>query len=213
MEETFAELRALQEEGKIRHIGVCNFGCADLRRALATGVTIVSNQISYNLLWRGIEDEVVPLCLARGIAILPWGPMAQGLLCGKFATADDVPPARQRSRLFCGAGAGARAQQRHGEAGCEAEAFAALGKIRGVADALGQSMANVSLAWVREQPGVTSTLMGARTPAQLARNLESIGLELSPATLSSLNDAGKAVKEALGANLDPYEAADSTRIL
>ena len=58
LEDTLAELDRCRREGKIRHIGVCNFGVSDLKRALATGVPIVSNQICYNLLWRGIETEV-----------------------------------------------------------------------------------------------------------------------------------------------------------
>ena len=66
------------EGGKIRHIGVCNFGVADLRAAIATGVPIVSNQVCYNLLWRGIETELVPLCIEHGISILPWSPLQQG---------------------------------------------------------------------------------------------------------------------------------------
>ena len=213
MEETFTALASLQAEGKIRHVGVCNFGVSDLRRAIATGVQVVSNQISYNLLWRGIEHEVVAFCREHDIQILPWGPMAQGLLCGKFATADDVPPARQRSRLFCGRGPGARPQQRHGEPGCEAQVFAALEKFKCIAASVDASMANIALAWVRQQPGVASTLMGARTPEQLARNLQSLQLELTPKVLGLLSDAGEDVKLTLGANLDPYESEDSTRII
>ena len=66
------------EGGKIRHIGVCNFGVADLREAIATGAPIVSNQVCYNLLWRGIETELVPLCIEHGISILLWSPLRQG---------------------------------------------------------------------------------------------------------------------------------------
>lgn len=108
-----AALDVLRKEGKIKHIGVCNFGCEDLAEALATGVPIVSNQICYSLLWRGIEGGVVDLCRANNIGILPWGPLTQGLLAGKFASADDVPPGRARTRLF----SNKRPQQRHGEAG------------------------------------------------------------------------------------------------
>lgn len=80
---------------------------------LVQGTKIVSNQICYNLLWRGIEDEVVPFCIENGIAILPWSPMGQGLLTGKVLSADEVQPGRQRSRLF----SSKRPQQRHGEPG------------------------------------------------------------------------------------------------
>ena len=72
---------------------------------------------SYSLLWRGIESEVVSLCLKHNIGILPWGPLGQGLLAGKFASPDDVPPGRARTRLF----SNKRPQQRHGEPGLEGE--------------------------------------------------------------------------------------------
>lgn len=126
LKDTLLKLAELQKAGKIRHIGVCNFGVKDLTEALSTGVRIVSNQICYNLLWRGIEPEVMPLCLKEDIAILPWSPIGQGLLAGKFQTADDVPPGRARSRLF----SNKRPQQRHGEPGLEAEAFRCIDKIR-----------------------------------------------------------------------------------
>ena len=132
LEETLAALRECQAAGKIKHIGVCNFGVQDLKRALATGVQIASNQICYNLLWRGIEEEVVPFCMEHNISILPWSPMGQGLLTGKVLHADDVQPGRQRSRLF----SNKRPQQRHGEAGLEDETFACINKIRWYAAAL-----------------------------------------------------------------------------
>ena len=209
LEETLAALEECKAEGKIKHIGVCNFGVEDLKRALATGTKIVSNQICYNLLWRGIEDEVVPFCIENNIAILPWSPMGQGLLTGKVSSADEVQPGRQRSRLF----SNKRPQQRHGEPGLEDETFAAIRKMKWVSDKLEEPMANVSLAWAREMPGITSLLMGARTQSQLERNLTSLQLSLDPTTVELLNDAGAEVKQKLGANLDPYESADSTRIV
>jgi len=215
LEETLQALSELRAEGKIRNIGVCNFGVNDLKRALATGVPIVSNQISYNLLWRGIEEEVVPFCIANNIAILPWSPMGQGLLTGKFKTADDVPAGRQRSRLFCGRGEGARTQQRHGEDGFEVETFESISKSAAIAGRLtpAAKLEHVALAWVRQKPGVTSTLMGARNIKQLQGNLESLNLTLSSDELASLDDATDELKCKLGhTNLDPYEGADSTRI-
>ena len=85
--------------------------------------------------------------------------------------------------------------------------------MKWVSDQLEEPMANVSLAWAREMPGITSLLMGARTQSQLERNLTSLRLSLDPTTVELLNDAGAEVKLKLGANLDPYESADSTRIV
>ena len=77
LEETMRALQECQSEGLIKNIGVCNFGVRDLQTVLSTGVKIVSNQICYNLLWRGIEPEVLPFCKVNGIGILPWSPIGQ----------------------------------------------------------------------------------------------------------------------------------------
>jgi len=208
LEATLAALDECRRAGLIRHIGVCNFGVGDLQRALGTGVPIVSNQLCYHLLWRGAEDEVMPFCAAHNIAILPWSPLAQGLLTGKMREPQAVPAGRARSRLF----SSSRPQQRHGEPGLERETFAALDKFAWMSERLGAPMANVALAWLKDQPGVCSVLMGARTPAQLRRNLDSLALHLEPAVLSLLRDAGEEIKRKLGPNLDCYEGAATSRI-
>ena len=110
---TMLELAKLKAEGKIKHIAVCNFGMEDIKQLLEIGVPIISNQLCYGLLWRGVERGLAKLCEDNGIAIMPWGSLGQGLLCDKFATADDVPAGRARSRIF----SNKRPQQRHGEAG------------------------------------------------------------------------------------------------
>jgi len=156
LETTLQALDQLRKEGKIRHIGVCNFGVQDLTRAINTGIPIVSNQISYSLLWRGIEDSVVPLCIKHNISILPWGPILQGLLAGKF-TPENIPEGRARSRLF----ANTRPAQRHGEPGLEKEVWEALKHIEEISKKVPASMSDTSLAWLLHKPGVTSLMMGS----------------------------------------------------
>merc|ERR1712031_131235 len=133
-----------------------------------------------NLVWRGIEAEVIPFCIENNIAILPWSPMGQGLLTGKYKTANDVPAGRQRSRLFCGHGEGARPQQRHGESGFEVETFASIEKLVWISRHLAPpaKLEHVALAWLRQQPAVKSVLMGARNIEQLQGNLKSLELIL-----------------------------------
>jgi aryl-alcohol dehydrogenase-like predicted oxidoreductase len=211
--DTLATLDELRKAGKIRNIGVCNFGVEDLKAALATGVPIVSNQICYNLVWRGIENEVLPFCIANNIAVLPWSPLGQGLLVGKYGSADDVAPGRARSRLFCGSGPGARPQQRHGEPGLEKETFAAIAAMKTAAEAHGTTLTNASLAWLRVKPAIGSVLMGARNVQQLERNLESLAVTMPESLDSALTAAGEPIKIGLGANLDPYESAATTRIV
>ena len=109
----FLDLMELQKEGKIKHIGVSNFGVRQLADALETGVTIAVNQLAYNLLTRAVEFEILPFCRQRGIGVLAYSPLLQGVLTGAFPTIADIPPYRARTRHF----SGARDTSRRGEAG------------------------------------------------------------------------------------------------
>lgn len=216
LEETIAALEEAKRLGLIHHVGVCNFGVQDLRDVLAAcaavgAAPIVSNQVCYSLVWRHLEEEVVPFCEQHGISILPWGPLCQGVLTGKFGSVEDVPPGRQRSRLF----SAARPFQRHGEAGFEQELESALAAIAGIADGDGAPMANTALAWAVGQPGITSVLMGARSVNQLTRNLDClVQCPLSAATRAALESATVDLKNKLQrtGNLDPYEPAITSRM-
>jgi myo-inositol catabolism protein IolS len=85
MQAAFTELRTLQEEGKIKHIGVSNFGVKQLTAALATGCKIASNQLCYNLLTRAIEFEVLEVCKANNVGVICYSPLLQGMLTDKTA--------------------------------------------------------------------------------------------------------------------------------
>ncbi len=199
LEETVDALERLRQAGKIRHIGVSNFGVRDLSDMLTVS-ECVSNQIPLSLLWRVIERAIQPLCVANDVSIICYSPLAQGLLTGRYATADDVPDGLARIRLY----AGTRPMARHGEPGCEEEVFAAVTEVRRIADGLGWSMAEVSLAWVRQQPGVASILIGARNPDELQWDLPALGRVLPADALAALDVATAAVKAALGDNPDPW---------
>ncbi len=206
LEETVASLETLQRQGKIRAIGVSNFGVQDLSAILKL-TDVVTDQLPYSLLWRVIEDGVQPLCLERNVGIICYSPLAQGLLSGRYASADEVPGGLARTRHY----AGSSPQSQHGEAGCEAEVFTALAEIRRIAAGLGQPMAAVALAWVRQQPGVTSFLVGARKPEELAWNLPSLQLELSADVVAELNRVTLPVKQALGNNPDMWMSPSRMR--
>jgi len=137
--DTVGALQRLQEEGKIRAFGVSNFGVGDLGDLLALG-PCTSNQLPYSLLWRAIEYGIQTVCVEHGISILTYSPMEQGLLTGKFGSADEVPDGRARTRFF----SGDRPLARHGEAGHEQETFAAIHRIRAIADGAGLPMADPS---------------------------------------------------------------------
>ena len=207
VEDAFATLAALQAEGKIKTIGVSNFGVHQLQEALSTGVKIEVNQLCYNLLSRGIEIDLMPFCASQKIGILAYSPLAQGLLTGKFRSADEMPPARTRTRHF----RGDRPGSRHGEAGAEEEVFAAVEGLRQVALELQAPPAQVALAWCLGRPEITCVLPGIRTAGQLAENEAGAQLKLSPGIMARLNDLTLALREKLGSSQDYYQNRDDPR--
>ncbi len=204
--ETVGALEGLRTEGKVRAFGVCNFGVGDLTDLLAVG-PCATNQLPYSLLWRAIEYDIKQKCSDNGIGILCYSPLMQGLLAGKFATADEVPVGRARTRHF----SKDRPQARHGEVGCEQETFAALEQIRRISAQVDVPMAQVALAWLAQQPGVTSILAGARTPDQIHDNVQAAGVTLPVAVVAELSAATEEVKGKLGPNPDMWMAESRFR--
>ncbi len=203
----FDTLCALQAEGKVRAIGVSNHGVEQLQRVLATGAAIAANQVCYNLLSRAVETGILPLCREAQIGIITYMALMQGLLTGKYATADEVPPFRARTRHF----SGQRPGSRHGEEGAETEAFAALQRIRSLASEWEMPMGQLATAWVAAQPGVSCVLVGARTPAQVIDNLKTTTLALSTENIARLNEATEALRLRLGPNADYFQGWESRR--
>lgn len=195
--ETMTALEKLRDQGKVRALGVCNFGPIDLTDLLSVG-TIVTNQLPYSLLWRVIEREIQPICNQHNIGIICYSPLMQGLLTGRYESAQDVPEGLARTRLYNSD----RFMARHNEPGCETEVFNALQEIRNIAQKIDQPMASVALAWVKQQTGITSLLVGARKPEEVAWNLPTIDLTLSDQVVQKLTAATESVKEKLGNNPD-----------
>jgi myo-inositol catabolism protein IolS len=199
-DEVIASFEALRDEGKIQACGVCNFGPAHLQRLRTVGHGWLTNQLPYNLLWRAIEFEIVELCQRDGLGILAYSPLQQGLLTDRWKHADEVPEGRSRSRHF----RGNRPMGRHGGPGFEAETFAALEAIRSVAERAGRPMGHVAIAWLRQQPGVSSVLTGARSPAQVEDNLAALSLTLDAESLAELDRATLDLKGKLGPDPDMW---------
>jgi len=204
----FNTLKELQQEGKIKHIGVSNFGVRQLRDALATGVTISVNQLPYGLFLRSIEYELLPFCQAQGIGVIAYSPLLQGLLTGKYNSADDMPQYRTRTRHFNGN----RKQSRHGGPGCEPELFKALNQIKQISENLKVSMAELALAWTLKTPGITCVIPGARNVGQLKANIKSTNLEISDEIYKKLQEISYPIKEHLGKYVDIYESIENQRI-
>lgn len=206
LDETLSAMEKLVAEGKVRAIGVCNFGPIDLAAATEKH-RIQTNQICYNLLYRAAEFELREQCVRCGVGILCYSPIAQGLLTGRFESADQVPDLRARSRHF----SSKRPQARHSEPGCEAETFAAIERIRQICRRIELPMADVAMAWLLHQPGVLAVLAGASRPEQVRRNVAAADLTLSAQILNELDQATRELKHRLGPNLDPWQTDSRVR--
>ena len=196
--QTLADLR---REGKIRAIGVSNFGPEDMAQYAEYG-EFVSNQLAYSLLFRSIEAEIQPECVKRQAGILCYSPLCQGLLTGKFATPEDVPAGRARTRHF----SPKRPQVRHQEPGLESETFAALAELRAWCAKRREPLARVALAWLLHQPAVTAVIAGARSPEQVADNAAAADLDLDAADLAALAERTATLTRKLGTNADMWQS-------
>ena len=207
-EDTMAEMARLKDEGKVRFVGCSNFGKRDLEAVLKID-HIEINELAYNLLFRAIEYEIVPMCLEHGVSVAPYSPLLHGILTGKFAALDDIPDERARTRHFSSL---RRPMTRHGGPGAEAETAAAFERIREVCDSAGLPMTNVALAWLLRQPAVTTVIAGARSPEQVRANATAVELALSDDIVAALTLATEPLKTAFGTNADMWESEQNTRM-
>jgi aryl-alcohol dehydrogenase-like predicted oxidoreductase len=181
LEETVRALDDLVRAGKVRYVGCSNFAAWQLMKALAiadrtAAHRFASQQIYYSLAGRDAEQDLIPLSLDQNVGVLVWGPLASGLLSGKFrrgdAFAEDtrmaVPGTQSLFELE--------------------KAFDIVDVARQIAAARGVSVAQVALNWLLAKPGVTSVILGARTEQQLLDNLGAARWRLSRAEVAALND-------------------------
>ena len=207
IEAALETMEALRQEGKIRYIGVSNFGVQQLAEAFAVGVPIVCNQLHYNLLCRMLEFEILDFCIDRGIGVVSYAPLMQGLLTGKYGSLDEIPLKRRRTRHFHSRREGTR----HGEVGAEEELEAALAGISAVAERIGISMSVLALSWCLSNPAITCTLTGARDVGQLHGNLVAADMPLGPGLIEELDEITAPLKQKLGKHPDYFEAEGKSR--
>lgn len=207
LSDTLGALDQLKQSGKIRAYGVSNFGEKSLAECKSFGYQVSSNQMAYNLLFRAIEYRILPKCMEDRIPILCYSPIMQGLLTGKFTSAEDVPDDRARTRHFTKD----RPHSRHQDKGCEELTFKTIRAIQDVAVELGVSMEGLSLAWLLAQEGVGGVIVGGRNPAQVRKNMETLKIDLSVDTLNRLNEITEQLKDVLGENADLWQT--DTRVV
>ena len=195
-EETMEGLLRLKEQGKIRAVGVCNFGNSDLNGILKAG-RIETNQISYNLIWRAIEYSIQETCIKNDVGIMCYSPLMHGILTGKYHTADDVPDSRARTKHF------SQSRTPNG-AGFEEETFEAINRIRKISKECGISMSYLSVLWLLHQKGIVSVLAGGRNSEQVKENADIIKMKITEDVIRELTLATDSLKEKLGPNADMW---------
>jgi aryl-alcohol dehydrogenase-like predicted oxidoreductase len=173
IEETLGALDDVVRAGKVRYLGASNWTARHLAKALRMAAfPFVSLQAYYSLVGRDLEHELAPLCVEEGLGILPWSPLAGGLLSGKYRKGDsgrrsnfDFPPVES------------------------AVGDAALDALQSLSQEKGASMAQLANAWLLHQPGVSSVIIGASREDQLHDNLKAAEIRFTPEELAKLSSA------------------------
>jgi aryl-alcohol dehydrogenase (NADP+) len=187
IDETLRAMDSFVRAGKVRYYGFSNFTGWQLTKAVHRAREMnlaapVSLQPQYSLLVREIEWEIVPAAQDAGLGLMPWSPLGGGWLTGKYRR-DQRPSGA--TRLGEDPGRGMEAWERRGTE----RTWNVIDAVQRIAEGRGVSMAEVALAWVTDRPGVTSTILGARTMDQLETNLRAAGLHLTDAETAVLDEA------------------------
>jgi aryl-alcohol dehydrogenase (NADP+) len=183
VDETVEAFDAVVKAGKARYVGVSNYHAYRVARALgrseALGLAkLVSVQPRYNLLFRQIERELLPFCEEEKLAVIPYNPLAGGMLTGKHQRG--APPAGTRFTL-------GSAAKTYTERYWQEREFATVQAFTGLARQAGVEPATLAVAWVLANPAITAPLVGASRPEQLAANVAAVGYRLDPALKQTLD--------------------------
>jgi aryl-alcohol dehydrogenase-like predicted oxidoreductase len=208
VDDAFAALLRLQEQGKVRHLGVSNFGRRPLAEALRHCPRLVANELPYNLLSRAIEREMLPVCRQRGIGVIGYMALLQGVLTDLYPSLDDLPSWQRRTRHF---DARKTSSARHAGCGHEEELLQALAGIRAVCHETGDTLAELALKWAVANPDVTCSLVGSRSVAELEANVRAVSRPLPREVVSRLNAITDPLQERMGPSFDYYESAENDR--
>ncbi len=200
LEETMQAFADVVRQGKALYIGVSEWTAEQIRAghdlAVDLGVSLISSQPQYSLLWRVIEAEVVPTSAELGVSQIVWSPMAQGVLSGKYVPGQ-APPAGSRATDRTG---GASAIQRF----MTDDVLAAVQKLKPIAESVDLTMAQLAIAWVLQNDNVAAALVGASRPEQVQDNVKAAGVRLPDEVLRQIDEAVGGV-----AVTDPGATADN----
>jgi aryl-alcohol dehydrogenase-like predicted oxidoreductase len=182
IEETMSALHDLVSAGKVRYIGFSDTPAWKVAEAQVTArfrgwAPLIALQIEYSLLERTVEGELVPMAQELGLGITPWSPLKSGVLSGKYTRANAGTQKADRGAWV--------------ESALNEKAYAIIDQLIKIGKELDTTPARVALAWVQSRPGVTSTILGARTMKQLDDNLSALDVHLRPEHITALNDLSK----------------------
>lgn len=185
LEETLRAFDDLVRQGKVLYVGVSEWRAEEIERALKIADEmgfdrIVSSQPQYSMLWRVIEEEVVPLCEREGVGQIVWSPIAQGVLTGKYKPGQPLP---EGSRATDDKG-GADMIKRY----LDDDLLTRVQNLRPVADDLGLSMAQLAIAWTLQNPNVSAAIVGASRPEQVADNVRAAGVKLDADVMKRIDE-------------------------
>ncbi len=210
IEDTFNQFNELKKEGLIRSIGLSNFGRKQMEEVAISGVQVDVNEITYNIVSRAIEAEIVPYCQESQISIIGSMGLQQGLLAGIYKTADDVPKHQAHSRHYQDYRGGGTS--RHGEIGAEKEIFEVLDELRDIAEKLNINVSQLSIAWILKKAFMASTLVGSRNVDHLEMNIKACSLTIPDEIENLIDKISQPVLDKLGNNPDYYEHSSQSRI-
>ncbi|GLW91613.1 aldo/keto reductase family protein [Actinokineospora globicatena] len=190
LEETFLAFADLVRQGKVLYVGVSEWTADQITRGAALArelhVPLVSNQPQYSLLWRVIEEQVVPASEREGLSQIVWSPLGQGVLTGKYAPGAQAP-------------AGSRATDAQGVRMISHlmrdEVLVAVQGLRPLAEEAGLSLAHLAIAWVLRNPNVASAIIGASRPEQVTENAAAAGIQLDDDLVAAVDRVLEGVVE------------------
>jgi aryl-alcohol dehydrogenase-like predicted oxidoreductase len=186
IEETMEALDSLVRAGKVRYIGCSNYPAWQLAGALWASdrggmARFDCAQPRYNILFRMIEDEILPLCRAHGVGVIAYNPLAGGMLTGRYRAAQAPEPGTR----FTLRHSGEMYRRRY----WNESVFAAVDRLGRFFEPRGKSLTHVALAWVLARPGITSAIVGASRPEQLEDSLGGVAITLEADELQACDDA------------------------
>jgi aryl-alcohol dehydrogenase-like predicted oxidoreductase len=188
IEETLRAFDDLVRAGKVRYIGCSNYPAWQLADALWTSTLhglarFECDQPRYNILFRMIEAEILPLCRAHGVGVIAYNPLAGGMLTGRYR--DRTPSEVEEGTRFGLQRSGELYRKRY----WNEVVFEVVARLGGFIEERGKSLTHVALAWVLAQPGITSAIVGASKPEQMRDSLRGIETTLDDEELAACDDA------------------------